>query len=67
MSGKQGKNPLIYVLAGISIAALLSGGTGSFISGTPQNKRYIATFQRPCRQDFPIRFLEHRGPPPPQP
>jgi len=32
---------------------------GSFISGTPQNKRYIATFQRPCRQDFPIRFLEH--------
>jgi len=66
VSGKQGKNPLIYVLAGISIAALLYGGWFIYQRNAAEQEvhRYLSA---PVPSGLPNPLFGTPGPPPPQP
>ena len=66
MSGKQTKNSLIYVFAGIGIATLLYGGWFIYQRNVQEQQahRYLSA---PVPTGLPNPLFGTPGPPPPQP
>lgn len=66
MSTKQAKNPLIYVLAGIGIAALLYSGWSTYqrYASEQQVRSYLSA---PVPSGLPNPLFETPGTQPPQP
>jgi hypothetical protein len=66
VSAKRAMNPLIYVLAGIGIAALLYGGWSTYqrYASEQQVRHYLSA---PVPSGLPNPLFGTPGPPPPQP